>query len=47
MAAPDEPRVWVVRAGKGGRHAADFEQLGLFAIGFKEAGDPTDLSQRG
>jgi restriction system protein len=35
----------VVRAGKGGRNAADFEQLGLIAIGFAEAGNPTGLSR--
>lgn len=40
-----EPRVWVVRAGKGGRNAADFEQQGMIAIGFKEAGDPTGLTR--
>lgn len=40
-----EPRVWVVRAGKGGRNASDFERSGLIAIGFAEAGDPTGLDR--
>ena len=30
------PHVWVVRAGKGGQYASDFEELGLVAIGFAE-----------
>lgn len=37
--------VWVVRAGKGGRHAAEFQSRGIIAIGFSEAGDPTELSR--
>ena len=37
--------MWIVRAGKGGRNASDFEQLGLVAVGFEEAGDPTGLSR--
>lgn len=44
-AIQDQPRVWVVRAGKGGRHTADFESLGLVAIGFEEAGNPTGLTR--
>lgn len=44
-AVSEKPGVWVVRAGKGGRHAADFESLGLIAIGFAEAGDPTGLTR--
>ncbi len=39
------PTVWVVRAGKGGQFAEDFERLGLVAIGFREAGDPTGLTR--
>ena len=35
-----QPTVWVVRAGKGGRYASEFEEGGLVAIGFDEAGDP-------
>lgn len=38
-------RVWVVRAGKGGKHAADFEELGLVAIGFPVIGDVSGLSR--
>lgn len=30
------PHVWVVRAGKGGQYAGDFEELDLVAIGFSE-----------
>lgn len=45
MAAAEDPKVWVVRAGKGGRYAAEFEELGLIAIGKAEAGDPTGLSR--
>lgn len=41
----EKPTVWVVRAGPGGRNAADFEEHGLIAIGFVEAGDPTCLSR--
>ncbi len=37
----DQPHVWVVRAGKGGKNAADFEQQGLIAIGFAPIGDVT------
>lgn len=33
------PHVWVVRAGKGGKNAADFEEKGLIAIGFAPIGD--------
>ena len=40
-----KPQVWVVRAGKGGRNAADFEQAGLIAIGFNEVGDPRGLER--
>lgn len=32
------PQVWVVRAGKGGRYANEFEELGLVGIGFKPVG---------
>jgi restriction system protein len=42
---PPPPRVWVVRAGKGGRHAADFERLGIIAVGFAEAGDVSGLER--
>ncbi len=45
VASEAKPNVWVVRAGKGGRNAADFEQAGLVAIGFPEAGDPRGLSR--
>lgn len=44
-AESDKASVWVVRAGEGGRHAAEFESLGLVAIGFAEAGDPTGLTR--
>jgi restriction system protein len=30
------PPVWVVRAGKGGRYASEFEELGIIGIGFAE-----------
>jgi restriction system protein len=30
------PPVWVVRAGKGGRYASEFEELGIIGIGFSE-----------
>lgn len=36
-AAPS-PHVWVVRAGKGGRYASQFEELGVIGIGFVEIG---------
>ncbi|MBW3537236.1 MAG: SDR family oxidoreductase [Actinobacteria bacterium] len=39
------PHVWVVRAGKGGRHATDFEQLGLVAIGFSPIGDVSGMGR--
>lgn len=38
---PDQPHVWVVRAGKGGKNAAEFEAEGLVAIGFAPIGDVT------
>jgi restriction system protein len=31
-----EPAVWVVRAGRGGRYAAEFEAHGMVAIGFSD-----------
>ena len=37
---PDQ-HVWVVRAGKGGKNAAEFEAQGLVAIGFAPIGDVT------
>ena len=47
MAEPTEalPHVWVVRAGKGGQYASDFEELSLVAIGFDELGDVTGMSR--
>jgi restriction system protein len=38
-------RVWVVRAGEGGRYASEFEQLGLIGIGFNEIGDVTGMDR--
>src|SRR4051812_35929099 len=37
--AAEQPSVWVVRAGKGGKHASDFEDKQLLAIGFAPVGD--------
>ncbi len=39
------PHVWVVRAGKGGKNAADFEEQGLIAIGFAPIGDVSGKSR--
>jgi restriction system protein len=39
------PPVWVVRAGKGGRYADRFEELGLIAIGFEEIGNVAGLDR--
>jgi restriction system protein len=41
----DGPTVWVVRAGQGGRHAADFEAQDLVAIGFAEFPSVGNLSR--
>lgn len=38
--------VWVVRAGEGGTYADDFENLGLVAVGFAEAGDVTGMNRQ-
>lgn len=39
------PPVWVVRAGKGGRYADQFEQLGLIGIGFGEIGSVAGMDR--
>lgn len=39
--------IYVVRAGKGGVRAKEFEELGLVAIGFVHAGDLTGLDKAG
>lgn len=39
MVETESPHVWVVRAGKGGKHATEFEQNSLIAIGFAPVGD--------
>src|SRR3954469_11107070 len=37
--------VWLVRAGRGGRHAAEFEQAGIAAIGWRAVGDLGNCSR--
>jgi len=39
------PHVWVVRAGKGGKNAADFQEKGLVAIGFAPIADVSRKSR--
>jgi len=39
------PPVWVVRAGKGGRYASEFEELGIIGIGFEEVGDVAGMDR--
>lgn len=39
------PHVWVVRAGKGGRYASQFEELGIVGIGFVEVGDVAGMDR--
>jgi len=38
-------RVWVVRAGEGGRYADNFEEKSLIGIGFNEIGDVTGMDR--
>lgn len=37
--------IWAIRAGSGGAYATDFEQAGVAAIGFVEAGDVTGMDR--
>lgn len=39
------PPVWAVRAGKGGRFASQFEELGLIGIGFAEVGSVAGMDR--
>jgi restriction system protein len=39
-------RMWMVRAGRGGRHFADFLEQGIVALGWSRLGDPFSMQNR-
>ncbi len=39
-------RMWMVRAGRGGRHFPDFVEQGIVALGWAQIGDPTAIDDR-